>query len=730
MNSLIINYALCIALSCGLSCFIYKILYSFYECTNLSELVIGSTIFANYNKSIDYAIYGIYVAIFFLCFFVLKKVLPTFEIKDFVKDIKLPLREGNPQILQVLQTLSTFMYFLLYPSRNLTEYPILLFIVLFLIVLANADIYFKIIFKDKKVSPLAIIPLLLLVFGHSYNFGTVNIDDYHFGEKFGTYYLTHFQGFKIFQDINLVHGYNDIFSGYVANKVFGEYTVYSFLLAETLIYNLNLILSLFLGFLIFSKTPIFITGILVNSFYYFNVYFLIALGFLKKEMLSKKPVFWLQWYIIAVFLMSAFWLPVGIFFAIGLLPPAIYMFYQLVKRKQMVKILYLVVTYLFFKMLLKDFIVGAYNYHLISDTLSYANGFPVFKWTETWSSFIKLFALLATPCFVLEVFKAFKNKNLQLTFIYSFATLFAVVSSIYALTRIDYIMFSRIRYISIAYITILLPFIFMITKSIWLKYTKYVFTILLLVLIALNFNGKWDNSAQGRDFEMNKVQKQNIEDMRNYVNKYSAKDDYILDLTNRGLNYFYLERKSPCNMISYFNFTSEKEEDIALEQIKKHPPRIIILKSNNIVHDEILPMLRINKIMKWVLTNNYKLVQDKGLVYFVKADKDINYSYSKQDLQMLDEILGNKDLKQLPQAWANNMENIKLKKISENIYKDTFKGKLQLIKFEKPTTKDFEIKMKGSNSTLKFSTNNANAVLIPLENYPSWYLNPDKIILE
>ena len=149
MNSLVINYALCIALSCGLSCFIYKILYSICECTNLTELVVGSTIFENYNKNIDYLIYGIYIAIFFICFLILKKVLPNFEIKDKLKDFQFPVREGNPQILQVLQTLSTFMYFLLYPSKNLTEYPILLFIVLFLIVLANADIYFKIIFKDK-----------------------------------------------------------------------------------------------------------------------------------------------------------------------------------------------------------------------------------------------------------------------------------------------------------------------------------------------------------------------------------------------------------------------------------------------------------------------------------------------------------------------------------------------------------------------------------------------------
>ena len=270
----------------------------------------------------------------------------------------------------------------------------------------------------------------------------------------------------------------------------------------------------------------------------------------------------------------------------------------------------------------------------------------------------------------------------------------------------------------------------MITKSIWLKYTKYIFTILLVILIALNFNGKWDNSTQGRDFELNKIQKQNIEDMKNFVDKYSSKDDYILDLTNRGLNYFYLQRKAPCNMISYFNFTSEKEEDVALEQIKQHPPKIIILKSDNVTHDEIYPMIRINKIMKWILTNNYKLVQDKGLVYLVKTDKEIKHLYSKKDLQILDEILGNKDLKQLPQSWANNIENVGLKKISENVYKDTFKGKMQFVKFGSPVTDNFEVKMEGSNFTLKFNTKNAKAVLIPLEIYPSWYLNPGEIVIE
>ena len=183
-------------------------------------------------------------------------------------------------------------------------------------------------------------------------------------------------------------------------------------------------------------------------------------------------------------------------------------------------------------------------------------------------------------------------------------------------------------------------------------------------------------------------------------------------------------------MISYFNFTSEKEEDVALEQIKQHPPKIIILKSDNVTHDEIYPMIRINKIMKWILTNNYKLVQDKGLVYLVKTDKEIKHLYSKKDLQILDEILGNKDLKQLPQSWANNMENVDLKKVSKNVYMDTFKGKMQLVKFEEPIIGGFEVKMEGSNSTLRFNTKNAKAVLIPLEIYPSWYLNPGEIVIE
>ena len=66
----------------------------------------------------------------------------------------------------------------------------------------------------------------------------------------------------------------------------------------------------------------------------------------------------------------------------------------------------------------------------------------------------------------------------------------------------------------------------------------------------------------------------------------------------------------------------------------------------------------------------------------------------------------------------------------ENVYMDTFKGKMQLVKFEEPITGGFEVKMEGSNFTLRFNTKNAKAVLIPLEIYPSWYLNPGEIVIE
>ena len=155
MNSLIINYAICIAISGGLSYFLYKILYASFQCTNLNELLISSVVFANYNKNIDYAVFFIYFALFFVIFAIIRKLLPVFEIKDFIKDIKLPEHNGNKHILDILQTLCTFMYFLLYPNNG-NNYPILLFIIIFLIILANADIYFKVIFKNRKISPFAI----------------------------------------------------------------------------------------------------------------------------------------------------------------------------------------------------------------------------------------------------------------------------------------------------------------------------------------------------------------------------------------------------------------------------------------------------------------------------------------------------------------------------------------------------------------------------------------------
>lgn len=723
MSSLIINYAICIAISSGLSYFLYKILYSAFQCTNLNELVISSVVFANYNKNIDFAIFFVYLALFCIVFGILKKIIPVFEIKDFINDIKLPEHNGNKHILDLLQTLCTFMYFLLYPNNG-NNYPILLFIIILLIIIANADIYFKIIFKNRKISPFAIAPLAIFLFGKSYNFGTVSVDDYHMGEKFATYWLYHFQHFQLFKDINLIHGYNDLFSGFVANKIFNEYTIYSFYLAETLIYNINLIITVILGYIIFSKNPILITGIFVNCFYYFNVYFLTGLLFLKKELIQNH-FRWLQLYIICAFLMTAFWVHIGIFLFLALLPLAVYLFLKLFKQKQFSRIFYLILLSFAFSLLFKDFILNSFNYHLISNPLSYANGFPDLKLHQIWSDFIKLFALLAMPCFVVEGFKAYKNKNIQLTFIYIFAILIPLLGLTYELTRIDYIMFSRIRFISIAYITILLPFIFNVTKSIWLKYTKYIFGILLIILCFLNFTDKWDNTLKLPEkniiptignIKLEDSQQKRLENVKKIIDKYSGKDDYILDLTNRGLYYFYFERKIPCNMISYFNFTSKKEEQIALEQIKQNPPKIIILKSDNILHDEIKPALRINSIYKWILDNNYKILEDNDNIFLIKSEKSVKYN--KKELKLLDEILSNNGLKNLPQSWGNSLKSLNLKDGKDLLF----------IELETNYPNKLEIGMKNSESKLFFSVDKkTTSVLIPLDNFVSWYLNPNEI---
>lgn len=725
MNSLIINYGLCIVISTFLSCVGYKVLYSLFECCNLKELIIGSTIVENYDKAIDYWIYFIYIALFFVSFFVLKKVLPKFEINFKLPEFAMPQLNGNAQILKGLQTICSLFYFLLYPNNG-TVYPVLLFVIIFFVVLANVDIYFKVFSKKSQLSPFAVAPLVIFFFGLSYNFGTVTPDDYHLGERFGSFYLINVHGYKIFQDISIVHGFNDLIAGFLALKLFKETSLYAFYMADTLIFNLNLLITFFLGWHVFSKNKALMCGIFLICFSYFNVYFLMALSMLKKSIL-EKPFLWLKIYIVGAFLLTAFWLQFGVFLTLALSPVAIFMVKKLLNFRQFRKLVYLALLFLVMFLLFKDFIFNALNAQSMVNILSGANGYPEFKVHQICSNFIKLFSLLALPCFVLECIKAYKNRDLQLYFIYLFAVIFVLVSLVYALTRIDFIMFSRVRFISIAYLTIFLPFVFSVTKSTWLNVYKYVLTFALVIFIGVNFKyvSRWETQKLPENntipqigrLELNEDYQRNITDLKAFVGKNSDKDDYFLDLTNRGLLYFILDRKNPTSQMAMFNFTSEKQDALALEQVKTNQPKIILISSNNIQHDMVYPSMRLNRVYKWILKNNYKLVEDKNNIFLVKSEKPVKYT--KSELELLDSVLTTPNLKKLPISWANSINNFDLKQGKDLVLFD--------VNVNEPTS--LRVGMKGDNPELFMDIDKTTKVLVPLDIYASWVLNPKSVTI-
>ena len=134
------------------------------------------------------------------------------------------------------------------------------------------------------------------------------------------------------------------------------------------------------------------------------------------------------------------------------------------------------------------------------------------------------------------------------------------------------------------------------------------------------------------------------------------------------------------------------------------------------MHDEIKPALRINSIYKWILDNNYKILEDNDNIFLIKSEKSVKYN--KKELKLLDEILSNNGLKNLPQSWGNSLKSLNLKDGKDLLF----------IELETNYPNKLEIGMKNSESKLFFSVDKkTTSVLIPLDNFVSWYLNPNEI---
>ena len=713
------DYIIISLLSCGFVCLIYHLLYDKIGYTNLNYFYVGNSIYKNHNKILDLAMFPLYVALFFIfvpIFKILPKINFKFELPDINFDIQ-PFIKSHKRFCMVIQTILSFGYIILHPFDG-NFYPILASLIIFFIILSIVTSYINLYKKENaELSIYALIPIFILLFGNGYNFENGIIEVHHEGEKAAVWLMHHNFNIAYYKDVMMVHGFSDILPPLFGYYVFKDISANAFLLGRSLFDNLILIATVIFSYYIFKKSPILISFSMFRAFNMPQLYILSFFVFLKSAF-KQNFYFWIFLYIIFAYFATFFWTTYGLFWLIASLPLALYICIK--NQNKSLKIFFTVILLFVILFFNKDFIFSymheAANY-IESNLYAFGNDFANLKWHQIISDYIKLFALIATPFFIIKLFEELNspNKNLNYIFTLIFAILFVITSINYSLGRIDYITMQRIRDISLSYLGILVPYLLLIKNNKIIKYFNYLAVIMAIYLIFTHVPqlSKWKTIPL--------PEQKNIKDIGNIINTYSKTDNDFLDI-NHGMNYFYFNKKMPIPYTSYFNVVNSKQN----KQIAEIKPNVILLETDLPRFDNVYPSLRINELYRNLLLNSDYSTLSVGKNLFLIKKK------GEKDLYKLDKALSTKDLGYLTDAWFNSKTHLPIEKLD---IKYSIKG--NFIEFDKPQNGknidlielntdskniNYTVSINGSKSELNFKSRQ-NSVLLPFDNFPSWLLN-------
>ncbi|MBR1942547.1 hypothetical protein IJ843_02285 [bacterium] len=717
------DYVIISLLSCAILCLIYHFLYNIVGYKNLNDFYVGVSIYENHNKYLDLALLPLYIFVFFIIlpiYRLLPKINLKFDLPDFDFNIS-GILQNHKHLFMTLQTISSFGYLFLHPFNG-KFYPYLSIIIFVLIGISILHSFLNLYKKEiPELSILSLIPIFIILFGQNYNFNNLGLDMHHEGEKMSVWLMHTKFNMQYYKDIMMVHGFADVIPSWLGQNIFGETSVYAGLLGRSLFDNIVLFCTVLFSYISFKKCPLLISFALFRAYNIPQLYIISFLLFLEKSFI-QKPFVWIFSYIIFSFAALIFWTTYGTFWIIASLPFFVYI--CLKNQNKYIKLSFSIILIFTILFLNKEFLyyyaIEAANY-VQSNLFVFGNDFAPLKWQQIPSDFIKLFALLTVPYFFIKLYEEFKEKNKNIEYIFAliFAVIFTCASINYTLGRIDYITMMRIRDISITYLGILIPYLLLIKESPYLKYFKYLAVIMLICLILFNIKNvaHWRSNPKPSAH----VTATNSE-IKNILDKYSKTDNDFLDLTN-GMNYFLFNKKSPIPYVSYYNIVNTKQT----KQIASIKPNVILLYTTEApLFDNVYQSLRINKLYRNLLLNSeYSTIKTPHNLFLIKKE-------GTKDLAALDNYLAAKDLKFLPDVWANSLTTLPLEKVEFNyilnrnkiIFEKPVKGKnigLIEIKTDEQNV-NYEIFINGSNSFLKFKSRQ-NFVLFPFDNYPSWLLN-------
>ena len=607
--------------------------------------------------------------------------------------------------------------------------------------------------KILKVSPFALVPLVIFFFGAKYT-TLNNVSDYfHFGETFATYWLAKTYNLQYLSDIYITHGLCDVFPGYISEIIFGKLSINNFLNAQVLINNtIILLMFIFISFL-FQKNYLFlilflifpptnITSMTSLCRLYLAIQYLYFAFFITlfNNKIFEKPCLWLLLYTVSSCLFCTFQLNVGFPYLIVTLPFAVYIFIKSIKNIKNIKnklffisIAVLFIIYILFKTMpyiTQLFYNSQYYLHVWGNFIPHININNIFNIVQY--AFFPLFFAL----FIKEFLKKEKNiKNLAILFI---TISFSIIRIKYELGRPDYT-FARSIDTSHMILSFLVPYFIFINKEEYPKiyqFFKKFLSILFIYYLLSNVR---------QPLILNKT-------IDTQINTYSdtavrlikqidkTNDKTYLNLTNAGMYYYFLNKKPPINFMVQTNIYSPDRCISSLKYLENNPPEIIHFLSGRPSWLSCIS-ININPIYKWIfLKNSWNVVTKDNVILLVKSDKP--RKFTQKELEILDNsTMSMSNLQKLPEAWGKYFKKLKKKlkqvdfkyKIENNKEKNSIE-----IEFEKPIKgididfillknnialqAPYIISIDSSKSNILF-TSSSKQSLIPFDNFPSWLLS-------
>lgn len=664
-----------------------------------------------------------------------------------------------------LQVLLSLLYLLAVPTVYvpLTIKTSIIYLIPFLAVIYS--IYTIIIhykkYKSTNIfwdlfSPTALLGILFLLKLIYYSTGQQNYDDYHYGEIIVPFFEYIYYGMIPFKEIISPHGFIDAFGSLLSYYLLDDLGIYGINLSISITQNYFMMLIVIVS----SRILPFYLSLLILFINNYIYNYLIILFILYVFFSKIRYEIYIVLYGLLSFLFFLISPSYGGAAIIATIPYVIYLTIKYINNNSEInKIIYLffiAVCFLFLFLYYKDIYVSAIV-HLLFDGQSniYAYGTPI---TSLLLFFKKGIQYVLLPFMVVWAIKEYLDKQYKSFFIILTALLITLILTSYSVGRMD----GGIR----AYIfSPAILFIIMLSIHYSLNKRKEIF-IFILLLIGVNYLNdsyklinktqinKFNNILNHRTYTKYQISN-NFTNMahHHYLNEirfieyvldeFNASSNDLLILSNRNALYYYLKQQNPIPAMAYYNLGNPKEVYKFVEQLNGFYPKIIHI-NRVIKHDELSLSIRANALYRYlILSNKYSILRDNNseTVLLVQSDN----ASLKSGFNLLDDIIGQKDLKYLPSAWGGSIQSLKDYLIEKNIdYKINNYGNNSYIDivFSKPVNisdidylyidrnkeipTQFEITYNNSeklsyNNILTFSSNTKEN-LVPLDALPSWLL--------